>query len=143
MAHPTWDQREQLILEAIADLEPTHPQLNNDDLATATGLDRGAVDRGLLALVEAGYVTGTNAAAEELCYLLGARLLERGLRAVGQWPAEDSAEALLELLRARVDTAATEDERTRWERVLNAAKGVSGKALQELTIAFLKHQAGL
>jgi DNA-binding IclR family transcriptional regulator len=143
MARATWDDREQPILEAIADLEPTHPQLNNDDLAAATGIDRESLDRALLALVEADYITGTNAAAEELCYLIGARLLERGRRAVGQWPAEDSAEALLELVSARVTSAASVEERNRWEKFLDAARGLSGKALQEVTIAFLKHQAGL
>lgn len=140
MARMTWDERERPILEAIAAGEAGR-DLNNDDVAEATGLSRDDVDRGLLALYEADYVTGTDAAAEELCYLLGMRLLERGRRAVGVWPADDSGEALLDLLRARIADADTDEERSRWQRLFDAAKGLGGTALRELTVAYLKHVA--
>lgn len=149
MARATWDVREQPILEAIADVEET--QGDNveriDALVELTGLDRLVVLLGLRALLDAGYVAAIDAGAryrtDEDDDFLDIHLQERGRRAVGQWPSEDSADALLELLSARVSAASTDDERTRWERLLDAAKGLSGKALQDLTIAFLKHRAGL
>jgi hypothetical protein len=55
MADATWEVRELPILEAIASFENAQP--NNDDIAAATGIDRDQVDRGLLALHEAQYVT--------------------------------------------------------------------------------------
>jgi hypothetical protein len=93
MARMTWDTVERPILESIADLEPGNRQLNNEDIAVSTGLDRETIDRGLLGLLESvpPYVTGTSAAAEELCYLIGVRLTERGRRAVGVWPARTPA----------------------------------------------------
>jgi hypothetical protein len=120
----TWDTLEGPVLESIADLEPTNRDLNNDDIATSTGFDRDTIDRALLGLLEAEppYITGTNAAGEELCYLIGVRLTERGRRTVGVWPTEDSGEALLELLAARVAAASTPEERSRWERVFDATK---------------------
>lgn len=87
------------------------------------------------------YITGSNAAAEELCYLIGVRLTERGRRAVGVWPAEDPGDALLELLAARVAAASSPEERSRLERLFDAAKGLGGTALRELTLAYLKQAA--
>ena len=139
----TWDQRERPILDAIARAEDDHRSINNDGIAGATGLDRGTVDRGLLALVEAEYVTGIEAAAEELCYLLEVRLLERGRRAVGAWPSQDAGDELLRLLRERAETAVTEEERGRWQRLVEAAKGLGSKALTEVAVALVKREAGL
>ena len=143
MVRMTWDQRERPILEAIAQAEDDRRLINNDDIALATGLDRDTVDRGLLGLVEADYVTGINAAAEELCYLLQVRLTERGRRAVGVWPSENAGDELLELLRERTEAATTDEERTRWQRLFDAAKGLGGKALTDVAIALVKREAGL
>lgn len=143
VAEQTWDSRERPLLEAIARAEEEDRSINNDDLAVDTGLDRHAVDRGLLALVEASYVGGIDAAAEEVCYLLDIRLRERGRRAVDQWPSENPGEELLKLLAHRVEIAETAEERSRWQRVLEAARGLGGKAVTEVTIALLKREAGL
>ena len=143
MARLIWAEREQPILEAVAEAEEQGRSVNNDDISGQTGIGRPALDAGLLALFEGQYLTGTSAGAEELCYLLDVRLLERGRRATGQWPSEDAEQALLHLLLSRVEGAVDDADRTRWQRVLDAVKGVSGKALQEFAIAFVKHQAGI
>lgn len=143
MAEQKWDFRERPLLEAIARAEEEDRSVNNDDLAVDTGLDRHTVERGLLALVEANYVQGIDAAAEELCYLLDIRLRERGRRAVDQWPSENPGEELLKLLEHRVQIAETAEERTRWQRALEAVRTLGGKAVTEVTIALLKREAGL
>ena len=52
MARMTWYTVERPILESIADVEPGNHQLNNDDIAASTGLDRATIDRALLGLLE-------------------------------------------------------------------------------------------
>ena len=144
MADSTWEARELPILEAVARAEAKGRFVaNNNELAETTGLERDTVDLGLFALRDARYLTGVDAAAEELCYLLEIRLLERGRRAIRQWPSEDAADTLLELLSARVAAASTEEDRSRWQRLLDAAKGLGGAALRELTITWIERQAGL
>ena len=90
MAHPTWDERERPILEAIAAAEDADEFVDNDALALATGLPRAQVDNALRGLVEAKYITGADATTGAGSYeLIEIRLRERGRRATGQWPPTD------------------------------------------------------
>lgn len=138
----TWDEREAIILKAVLNAEAEQRSVNNDDVAAATGLSRDAVDRGLLALAEANYVTGTNAAAEELCYLLDIGLLERGRRATGQWPSDDPAEELIAALRERIEQETDPVERSRLERLRDALGEVSKSVVAGLVTAAAKSLTG-
>ena len=126
-AEETWETVELPILEAIRQAEINgEDQFNNDDLAAAIGLDRPLIDRTLLSLKEASppYITGVDAESEELCYLLGIRLLERGRRAVRQWPSENAADQFLELVERRANETQDPEERSRLRQLLSTA-GVS------------------
>lgn len=147
VARLTWDEREQVILEAIADAEVERGEdiERVDKLVDITGLPRVQVLLGVRALRESAYVTAVDAGGANDTAdgdFLAIALLERGRRATGQWPA-DGGDALIKLLESRVAASTTEEERTRWERLRDAAKALGGKALSELSIAYLKHVAGL
>jgi hypothetical protein len=149
MAASTWETRERPILEAVASAEAAAGEAitNLDELAAATGLDRQVVLLGTRALREAAFLdaiaAGADFGAEAHDDFLEIRLLERGRRATQQWPAEDSAAALLELLEQRIAGATDEEEKSRWERLYGAAKSLGGAALKELMIAYIKSRTGL
>jgi hypothetical protein len=144
-----WNDREQLILDALraAEDERGEDLERVNTVVELTGLSRVQAVLGVRALWEAGYVDAVDAGGASATDgdndFLAIRLLERGRRATGQWPADNAADALLDLLREHVDNAATDEERTRWQRVLDAAKGLGAKALEELAIGYLKHAAGI
>jgi len=148
MARLKWDERELPILEAIAGLEDDSGENVEriDTLVDLTGLERGDVVLGLRALVNAGYVDAIDASGpmvgNEGAEFLDIGLLERGRRAVGQWPSEDAGDDLLELIRQRAEGAATEEERSRLRRLLEAGKAVGGRTLTEIVVAYAKHYAG-
>ncbi len=60
MARLPWDDREQLLLEAIRDLEDDDAQLRNPALQQMTGLSAGDVGRGLQALLDGGFISGSD-----------------------------------------------------------------------------------
>ena len=142
----TWETVELPILESTRQAEVDgEDQFNNDDLATATGFERPLIDRTLLALTEAfpPYITGVSAASEELCYLLGIRLLERGRRAVRQWPNEDAAEQFLELVEKRANETEDPEERSRLRQLLSTAGSISRETLAEVIAAVVTNAAGI
>jgi DNA-binding IclR family transcriptional regulator len=143
MAVSTWEAREQPLLEAIAEREGDR-QLSNHMLAEATGLEQRTVDIGLRALLDAEYIAAHNRVAE-LCYLLDIRLLERGRRAVRQWPpsSEAAAEAFVNLVNVQIETASDSVERSKWVRLRDAVTGLGGEAIKQLSIAYLKQMGGL
>lgn len=90
MVTRTWEEREQRLLEAIATAEEEGREARADELDSPTGLSPQQVQQGLRALYDAGYVDGIDVTAQGDTFdLLNIRLLERGRRAVGQWPSED------------------------------------------------------
>ena len=144
MAEPTWAIRERPILEAIAAGEHEGPVPEVDDLVELTGLERTSVALALRGLVDAHYVTAVDFAGtlDPDADFADIRLLERGRRAVGQWPSEDAGDALLALLRDRAEEAPTEEERGRLKRFADAASALGTKALNDLAVSWVKHYAG-
>ena len=146
MVESTWEARELRILEAVATgEEERRDQLTNDDVAELTGLEPEEVERGLLALIDATppYIDGAHAAAGgELCYLIGIRLLERGRREVRQWP-PDSATAFIEELKQRMENSSDPVERSRLQKLLDAALSVSREVLGEVLGAIATKQMPL
>jgi len=129
MAESTWDTREMPILEAVADAEAAGADATNDTIAEATGLEDREIQRGLLALYEAQYLTGIEAAAEELCYLINIRLLERGRREVRQWPAENAVDRFVEALSERIEETTDPEERSRLEKLREGALSIGRDVL--------------
>lgn len=143
MPTSTWETREFPILEAVAELEEVERQLSNEHVAGRTGLSGHEVQLGLRALYESGYITGIDAAAEELCYLIGIRLLERGRRAVGVWPPDDAFAVMLDVVDERLSETTDEETRTRLQRFREDLYGMGKVAAGGLITEVLKRSAGL
>ena len=140
----TWNERELKILEAVARCEESDEiNVGVADLANRAALDPQTTARGVRALVDAGYMTGADASTLDGYDLLAPRLLERGRRAIGQWPSEQTFEAFLQALDEQI--VETEDplERSRLEKLRAAAADVGKGVVGAVLTAIIKQQTGL
>lgn len=144
----TWEDREQVLLEAIAraedeeDGEPLHSL--DSRLQDATGLTDRDVQLGLRALYEAGYIAGNTPGINQRIFdMIGIRLLEKGRRKVGQWPPEDQYDAFLAVLEQRIASASSEEERGRLEQMRDVALGVGRDVLASVLSAWARQVGGL
>jgi hypothetical protein len=137
----TWSTVEEPILEAIKSLEADDP--GTDEIIGATGLSKGEVQTGLRRLLQADYITGIDVTTMSSGFeLIRIQLLERGLRITGEWPAD----AYDEFVAAVQDAIAKEpnpDERTKLERLRDAAAGVGRDVATTLIVDALKRAAGI
>lgn len=138
MVTSTWETRERPILDAVLALEESIEAfaVNNERIVEATGLPPEVVGRALEALEEAGYLTGGDAGTlgDSSPQYFALRLLERGRREVGQWP-PSVADAFLEKLDYMIATAADPDERSRLERLRDAAGEISKGVISGAIVA--------
>ena len=143
----TWEPRELVLLDAIAkaeeeDGEPLHSL--NSRLRDRTGLTDQDVQLGLRALHEAGYIAGTEQRFSSRVYdLVNIRLLERGRRLVGQWPADDQYREFVAVIEQHIADAATDEDRSRLERIKDVALGVGREVLTSVLSERARRQAGL
>lgn len=116
----TWTTRELPVLREIVRRfeDPECWQVRLGDLPAATGLDEVDVQRALRALdgEEPPYFAGTGVA--ELPYpLIITSVTGRARRAVGQWPASDSAvDSIVAALSAAADAEPDEEKRSGFRR---------------------------
>lgn len=134
MASETWRVVELPVLEAIAAAAPG--LATSDDVQQATGLDRDVMRRALSDLAESGHLQGEY--SQYAAFWRSLRLTERGKQAIGVWPADAAASALLELLQRKVDEAHDDEERGRWRRALDSVRGLGGRTLEQLLVEYLK-----
>jgi DNA-binding MarR family transcriptional regulator len=130
-----WERVEQPILEALAVGDGT--AMGDQQLQDATGLDPPALMRALRSLKEDGYIEAVLVQPDQADYPVRAasvRLLPKGLRQAGLWPAEDLASAFFAALERAIDEEADPQRRSSLERVLNAARTV-GKMTLSAVIA--------
>lgn len=131
------------LLEAIADAEDRGVEARADELGEPTGLALGDVQRGVQALYDAEYIDGIVATTQQDIFdLLNIRLLERGRRAVGQWPAEDQYAALMQVLERQIATSEDPTERTKLERLRDAALGLGEGMVATILNAWARSLAG-
>jgi hypothetical protein len=144
MVKSTWE-RDAQVMEAIRSFERDRPdERTGQRLSKLTDLDQGEIDEILVSLADADYVHARDEpSAAELHWWWDIRLRERGRRAVGQWPSEDPAQALIQLLEERV--ALTEDpvERSRLEKVLGTVRDVGTSVLSGVLRDLLRNAAGI
>lgn len=145
MAKPTWNEREYVLLEAIAAAEEQGSEpVSSATLAAATGLGSHELALGLRRLHDNGYIVGQDATTFGEEYdLMMIRLQGSGLRAVGQWPPEDQYDAFLAVLDQRIEAASSDEERGRLERVRETALGVGRDVLTSVLSAWARGQVGL
>jgi len=143
VAKPTWVRREQLLLEAIAAAEEAGERVNTADLVETTGLGEVETQLGIRALYDAEFIDGSDATTMgDIFDLMLIRLLELGRQAVGQWPSEDQYAALLAVLDRQISEARDADERTRLERLRDAAIGAGREVAVSLLTAWTRYLGG-
>lgn len=145
MVASTWEGREQVILEALADHEATGQRpMTSDDVAEATGLDGTTTALGLIALVEADYVEGHDASSAEQVHdwFVSLRLREKGRRAAKQWPPEGAAEVLQEIIDNRIAAATDPEEKSRLVKLRDGLAGVGKGVLTSVLAEFAKNAIG-
>ncbi len=148
MARLAWHEREQLLLEAIRDLEDEHPgNLHNQHLTEPTGLTADDVALGLQALLDGKLIAGTDASDYDSlpggAHLHGIRLAPAGRVKVRQWPGEDAAAALLEALDDAIDRTDDPEQRTALEQTRRGLGAVAKKVLTEIAVGYGKRISGL
>lgn len=138
-------ERELVLLQAIAQAEQESDEdTDSYRLPEATGLESREAESGLRALFDARFTTGTDVSGfDQVFGLLAIRLLERGRRAVGQWPPEDQYDAFVAVLEQQISDAATDEERTRLDRIRDAAVGVGRDVLTSVLSAWARQAGGL
>ena len=143
-ATPTWESRELPILLATAEAEETGGDASTQSLADATGLNVRDASLGLRVLFEADYLTGVDVTTQggPPLDLINVHLLEKGRRAVSQWPA-DASSILLEILAERIAATSDPVEKGRLEQLRDAALGVSRDVLVSVLSALARQAAGL
>lgn len=140
----TWSRREQRVLEAIYEIEEADgDRISTEQLGEMTGLPEREAQRALVALIDDGYVRVIQRMGGFTGFVATfPRLLGPGRRAVGQWPA-DSYEALLAILRERIEAETDPVERSKLEKLLTAVAGMGRDVLVDVLGAAIKHAGGL
>jgi DNA-binding MarR family transcriptional regulator len=125
-----WERVEQRILEALAAGDGT--SMGDQELQEATGLDVPPLMHALRSLKEDGYIDAVLVQPGQADYPVRAasvRLLPKGLRQAGLWPAEDLSAAFCAALERAIGEEADPQKRSSLERVLIAARTVGNMTL--------------
>ena len=142
MAARTWETREQPILEALAEREASGVRVYlSSDVGASIGLTEIDTEIGFLGLEEDRYLT---AGPKRLMggVMINPRLLGKGRRAVGQWPA-DPYEELLRALRDQIAREADPQTRSRLQGIVEALGEVGQTVLTSVLTDVVKRTAGL
>lgn len=121
-----WEDREQPILEAIAELEEAGADASVDSVSQSAGIDRAIVGRSVKRLYDADFVDAHDVTSlgDRTPNYISIELRERGLRVIGQWPPQIS-DAFIGRLEALISSEGDPTERSRLERLRAAASDVS------------------
>jgi DNA-binding MarR family transcriptional regulator len=141
-AESTWNEREAPILEAIWAAEEVGERPGPEQLADLVGLDVTVVARAVTALVDAKYVAGAedSSLADRFAQYNALWLLERGRRAIGQWP-PGPGDAFLVTLNRLIAAETDPEERSRLAKLRDAAADVGKQVLAGAIVA--AGQAGM
>lgn len=141
----TWHARDYPALVAIARKLETTPGLRARQIQVPAGLTQEQFLIACEALEEGGYIHGkpiSRATSLRIDFVIGG-LRERGRRAVGMWPNDDPARALLDALKAASEQTSDPEERTRLRKALKIFGSVSESVLADVTAAMIRQLAGL
>jgi hypothetical protein len=145
MTEDTWIARDFPIIEAVVATEGPN-DITVGQLASLLSMEQREVILGVRALKEASYLSADPVyAAEEFLPLdyHDIRPLERGRRAVGQWPSEDAYEDFFATIERAIEDEPDGDERTRLERVRDFVATTGKTVWTGLLLEYLKQRAGL
>lgn len=141
----TWATREQLILEAVADAQEHGRDVVSVARAAVPDLPGDLYMETLASLEDDGFlqVATIRDGAGRLHGAHVQRLTPKGRRQVGQWPSDDVVTELLAGLQAKIDAEPDPVERSRLERLRDAAGEVSRSVLSAVVTAAAKGALGL
>ena len=132
------------ILEAIYSAEEQNNEgLNVGAVAELTGFPFDVTLRGVRALAESGYVIGHDNSTSVGWDLYGIRLLERGRRAIGQWPTEDVYETLVLMLQTQISNETDPERRSRLQKLLATVTDVGKDVAGSVLAAWFRQMTGL
>lgn len=145
MAKDTWASREMPILEAIFEAEESgdSEDWTVSSVAEATEFSKEKATLGVRALAEAGFIWGHDSSTTAGWDLFGIRLMERGRRAVGQWPTDDVYDTLLRTLRAQIDEESDPARKTRLTKLLDVVTSVGQDVAGSVLSAWFRQMSGL
>lgn len=132
MTQFTWDTRELLLLQAIAEADDV--PVDAEELAeTVEGLERESLMRVLRGLARADYIEATLVEPDQTDYpirVANIRLTERGKVAVGTWPSDAAAgESFLRAVELLVESENDPVKRTRLQALRDAAQTLGASVL--------------
>lgn len=140
--HDQWHTRDLHVLRAVADHDP-HADNWAATICAETLLDPDDLTAALQALEEAGYVEVWWSRTYGGDDPLGARLRERGRRAVGVWPSAEAADGLIDALRRAEEATDDPEEKTLIRRAAGAIGMVSRDVMTDVLAAVIARQSGL
>jgi hypothetical protein len=132
----TWNEREVPILEAVYAAEERGERPDPDGIAAVTGLDPDVVIRSVGGLVQSQHLDGieSHGLGQMFPTYLALLLLERGRRAIGQWP-PGPGDAFLTALNRLIASEPDPDERSRLVKLREAATDVAKQVLAGAIVA--------
>lgn len=142
MADRTWEAREQPILEAVGAAEESGARIYlSSQLGADIGLTETTTAIGFRSLEEDGFLT---AGPKRLSggVMVNPRLLGKGRRAVGQWPA-DPFDELVAALRDQIAREDDPETRTRLQHLLDVVGEVGQGVVTSVLTDVLKRTVGL
>lgn len=148
MGEQTWSVRESPILEAIFDLEEEGDESGFSNVMTGNVAERARLElsetrREIRALYEAAFITGHDDSTGSGWDLMSIRLLERGRRAVGQWPNDDPYLSLVKMIESQIDHEPEGERRARMKKLLGALTDVGSDVAGSVLSAFMQQMLGL
>lgn len=141
----TWEGREALILEAVAQAQEEGTEANIAARAAVPDLDANVYKETLASLEDDGYLS-VAIQRNGVGRVEGAhvrRITPKGRRVVGQWPTDDPASELLAVLQQQIEQETDPVERSRLERLRDALGDVSKSVVAGLVTAAAKSLTGL
>ena len=140
----TWEVREVPVLKAIYEAEESGTDIAIPDVVEATHLDPDDAERAVRSLWEAGFIQGIDVStAGENFGLMNIRLLEKGRRAIGQWPSQDPFDNLTHLLEAMIATEQDPQKRSKLQSFAGQVAEVGKDVLTNVLAAYARQMAGI
>lgn len=137
-----WEQVDLPLLEQVAELEgDDNSRVENQEVLTdvlGPDWDEARIAASISRLVQADYLAAIDASTLAGPHWMRIGLTERGRRAVGLWPGDDAASALLAVLDERIETADSPAERERWRKLRDGAATVGKDVLSGVIVEAVK-----
>ncbi len=143
MVERSWEDLEQPILEAVAELEDADSSLGLPGIAAHTGLPLEQARIGVRRLFATDLLTGSDASSMGEFDAICLRLLPRGRQVVRQWPSSDPAEVFLQALAQRIAVEQDPEVRGRLEKARDSLGRVGQGVLAGVLTAVVQQVSGL